>query len=135
VDLFDRLALANRKYERRRSVMTGKPELLLDEVLRHFHGKTILDLDVRPQGREPSRLSHERGRPISLIDAIAEIGGSNGNWYEVMETPPSGDYMKVRITAQPSGGQLSMLLGRRVPEHSPTEDALLDTLRDRESRA
>jgi hypothetical protein len=74
---------------------------------------------------------HQRGRPVSLIDGVAEIGGDGGNWYEVLETPPSGDYTKVRITAQPAGGQLALLLGRRTPEHAPAEDALLDTLRER----
>jgi hypothetical protein len=47
-----------------------------------------------------------------------------------METAPSGDFAKVKITARPSGRQLSMLVGRRVPEHAPEEDALLDTLRE-----
>jgi len=135
MDLFDRLALASRRYERRRSAITGKTELLLDEVLRLFREKTILELEVRAPGREPSRSSHQLGRPMSLLDAIAELGGSNGNWYELLETPPSGDYTRVRLTAHPAGGSLHMLVGRRAAEHHPAEDALLDTLRDRETGA
>jgi hypothetical protein len=131
VDLFDRLALASRKFERRRSAVTGSVQLPLDEVLLAFHGKTILEMDIRPAGRGPARFLHERGRPVSLIDGVAEIGGGNNGWYEVMQTAPSGDYTKVRITAHPGGGLLSMLVGRRTPEHHFAEDALFDTLRSR----
>ena len=130
MDLLDRLALASRKYQPRRSPVTGSLQLQLEEVLRVFHGKTILDMEVQPPAKEPSRVSHEQARPVSLIDGIAEIGGGEPGWYEVLQTAPSGDYSKVRIVAHPAGGQLSMVVGRRVPEHLPVEDALLDTLRN-----
>ena len=134
MDILDRLALSGRKYRPRRSAITGRPHLSLDEVLRAFHGKTILDIEVKPYGKEATRLVHQRGRPVSLLDSIAEIGGDGGNQYEVQETAPSGDYTKARITAQPGGGQIAMLLGRRQPEHAPSEDALLDELQSRASQ-
>jgi hypothetical protein len=130
VDFFDRLALANRKYETRRSALTGKMELALEEVLRAFHGKTIVEMEVRPHGKEPHSMVHQLGRPVSLIDGIAEIS-SGQTWYQVRETAPSGDYAKVRITALPAGGQVAMLVGRRMPDHAPSEDALLSELRNR----
>ena len=135
MDLFDRLALASRKYQPRRSAVSGKIELPLDELLRIFSGKTILEMEIRQQGKAATRYQHARGRPVSLIDGIAEIGGSNSNWYEVMETAPSGDYARVRITAHPAGGRIAMLVGRRTPDHVPAEDALLDHLQSRQAQA
>jgi hypothetical protein len=131
VDLFDRLALFSRHFQVRRSAIDGQPALHLEELLRVFHGKTILEMEVRPYGKEPHRLTHQVGRPVSLIDGIAEVGGDSGTSYEVMETAPSGDHAKVRITTQPGGGQLVMLIGRRTPDHAPSEDALLDELKAR----
>lgn len=131
MDLFDRLALFSRRYQVRRSAIDGLPTLHLQELLRVFHGKTILEMEVRPYGKEPHRLVHQLRRPVSLIDGIAEVGGDGGTSYEVLETAPSGDYAKVRITTQPGGGQLAMLVGRRTPDHAPSEDALLDELKSR----
>lgn len=135
MDLFDRLALIGRKYQPRHSAITGGTELRLDEVLRVFHGKTILEMEVRPAGKDPRRYMHERGRPVSLVDGISEISTGNGADYHVHETAPSGDFVKVRIQAQPAGGQLSMLVGRRTTDHVPAEDALFDHLERRQSGA
>ena len=131
MDLLDRLALAGRRYERRQSAVTGSDRLSLEEVLRVFKDKTILELESLPEGQDVNRLTHATGRPLSIIDGIAAISGPGVEGYEVLQTPPSGDYSRVRITARPSGGELSCLIGRRVPEHSHSEDPLLETLRSR----
>ena len=131
MDLLDRLALAGRRYERRYSAVTGSPQLSFEEVLRIFKDKTILELESLPEGGDASRVLHETGRPLSIIDGVAAISGPGVEGYEVLQTPPSGDYSRVRISALPSGGQLSCLIGRRVPEHSHSEDPLLETLRSK----
>lgn len=129
MDLLDRLALAGRRFERRRSAVTGSTQLSLEEVLRMFKDKTILELDSSPVGKDGSRAQHETGRPVSIVDGIASIMAPDDSWYEVLETAPSGDHARVRITAMPSGGQLSCLIGRKVPEHTVSEDPLLEELR------
>ncbi len=131
MDLLDRLALAGRRYERRRSAVTGSTELSLEEVLRMFKDKTVLELDSVPSDRHASRVLHETGRPVSILDGVAAITGPDDRWYEVMQTPPSGDLARLRIAAMPSGGHLSCLIGRRLPEHHVTEDPLLEELRAR----
>lgn len=131
MDLLDRLALAGRRYERRRSAVTGSPQLSLEEVLRIFKDQTILELESLVPGKSPDRVAHETGRPVSIVDGIAAISSGEVDAYEVMQTPPSGDYARVRITAVPTGGQLSCLIGRRVPEHLDSEDPLLETLRSK----
>lgn len=131
MNLLDRLALAGRRYERRRSAINGNPQLGLEEVLRIFKDKTILEQELIPTGQAASRALHSVERPVSIIDGIAAISAADDVSYEVLETPPSGDYARIKITARPSGGELSCLIGKRLPEHSNREDPLLETLRNR----
>jgi hypothetical protein len=128
LDLFDRLALFGRRYTPRRSAISGSTQLSLEEVLRIFHGKTILDIETRPTGEGARRALHETGRPVSLLDAIAAVDGGKAEWYEVLQTAPTGDYARARVVSKPSGGELSMLVGRRMPEHTSVEDPVLKSL-------
>jgi hypothetical protein len=102
--------------------------LHLGEVLQVFRRKTILELDVRAAGEPERSRKHQVGSPISLVDGLAEIHGGAGSSFEVMETAPSGDFSRVRIVARPGGGELTMLVAERQPEHHATEDQLLDAL-------
>lgn len=131
MDLLDRLALFGRRYTPRRSAITGSTHLTLEEVMRSFHGKTILDMEAKPNGEASRRARHATGRPVSLLDALATIDGGNAEYYEVLQTSPSGDYARARIISRPSGGELTMLVGRRMPEHHDPEDALLNSLHSR----
>jgi hypothetical protein len=131
VDFFDRLALAGRRFERVRSPATGSTQLTLEEVLRVFQNKTLLELETTPAGQDASSALHETGRPISIIDCIAAITATDDRWYEVMQTAPSGDYARFRISAMPSGGHIACLVGRRSPEHHVAEDPILEHLRTR----
>ena len=131
MDLFDRLALAGRRFERLHSAINGSTQLTLEEVLRVFQNKTLLELDLLPAGKNGSRSVHETGRPVSIIDSIAAITAPDDSWYEVMQTPPSGDHARFRITAMPSGGHLACLVGRRIPAHHVSEDPLLEELKAR----
>jgi hypothetical protein len=131
VNLLDRLALNGRRFEKRRSAMTGSTELTLAEVLRIFKDKTVLELESLVPGKSPDRVAHATGRPVSIVDGVAAISTGTVRGYEVLQTPPSGDYSRVKIHALPDGGHLSCLIGRRMPEHTTTEDPLLETLRNR----
>jgi hypothetical protein len=128
LDLLDRLALFGRRYTPRRSDISGSTQHSLEEVLRVFHGKTILDIETRPSGEDAKRSLHETGRPVSLLDAIASIDRGMADWYEILQTAPSGDYARARVISRPSGGEISMLVGRRQPEHTSREDPVLDSL-------
>ena len=128
MDLLDRLALFGRRYQPRRSAVSGSTRLTLEEVLRIFHGKTILDIETRPSGEGARRALHEAGRPVSLLDAIAAIDAGRAEWYEVHQTAPTGDYARARIVSRPSGGELTMLVGRRQPEHASADDPVLKSL-------
>jgi hypothetical protein len=130
VDWFDRLALHGRRYERRRSAVTGSTGLHLAEVLQIFRRKTILEMDVRATGEAERSRRHRVGSPISLVDGLAEIHGGAGSSFEVLETAPSGDFSRVRIVARPGGSELSMLVAERQPEHHASEDQVLDALHD-----
>jgi hypothetical protein len=64
------------------------------------------------------------------VDGLAEIHGGSGSSFEVMETAPSGDFSRARIISRPSGGELSLLVGERRPEHHAVEDDLLTAMHD-----
>lgn len=130
MDWFDKLALLGRRYERRRSVITGSTGLELGEVLLVFRSKTILELDIRAAGEPARSRQHRVGSPISLVDGLAEIHGGSGSSFEVMETAPSGDHSRVKIISRPAGGELSMLVAERLPEHHSAEDDLLNAMHD-----
>ena len=131
MDLMDRLALAGRRFERRHSSVNGGVELSLDEVLRVMHGKTILEIAVKAKGNNSVPQVHDPDRPVSLLDHLAEADGGQPGSYEVFQTAPSGDHSRVRIVCRPSGGEVHILAGRRVPEHMSDADPALDALHSR----
>ena len=128
MDWLDRIALSGRRYERLRSVITGSTGHHLGEVLQVFRHKTIFELEVRAVGELPRKSQHKLGRPLSLVDAVAEIDGSAGSSFEILATAPSGDYARVRIISHPAGGSVSMLVGERLPEHHLLDDRLMEEL-------
>ena len=128
MDWQDRLALFGRRYEPRRSGITASAGHHLGEVLLAFRRKTILELEVRAAGEPARRQRHRTGAPISLVDAVAAIHGGAGSFFEILETAPSGDFSRVKIISRPGGGELSMLVGERMPEHHSPDDALLEEL-------
>lgn len=136
MDILDRLAIMGRRYERRRSLHSGSQELDLSEVLLMYNRKSIFERVTLPHDGEPttSRQDTTKKLNLSLLDAISEIYVDDGGWYEVFETPPSGDTSKVRIVAySPEGrphGELRMVVGRRTRDHYFSEDPILDSLRN-----
>jgi hypothetical protein len=133
MDLWDRLALAGRRYQRRHSVESGNPRLHLGEVLRMFDHKAIMEAETQRNGnRTLTRPDPARKLKISLLDVISEIQPEGEGWYEVFETPPSGDLSKVRIVSFAPGmqpvGELRLLVGRRTLDHYFPEDPLFASI-------
>ncbi len=134
MDLFDRLALAGRRYVRRLSTVSRSPRLDLDEVLRVYDRKAILEVTIRPNGQQPQHLKpdSERKLKLSLLDMLSELHPEEGSWYEVFETAPTGDISKVRILVSGEGGakgEVHLLMGRRTLDHYFSEDPVLESIR------
>ena len=134
MDLFDRLALAGRRYVRRLSAVSGSPRLDLDEVLRLYDRKAILDVTIRPNGQQPQHMKpdSERKLKLSLLDMLSELHPEEGSWYEIFETAPTGDNSKVRILVSGESGpkgEVQMLMGRRTLDNYFAEDPVLESIR------
>jgi hypothetical protein len=135
MDLLDRLALAGRRYERRRSLVSGSPRLNLSEVLRMYDHKAILDAAVLDPGKQARQMKPdpEKKLKLSLLDLISELQQVGDSYYEVFETAPTGDLSKVRIVAW-SGegegkGELRILMGRRTLDNYFAEDPVFESVR------
>jgi hypothetical protein len=135
MDLLDRLALAGRRHERRRSLVSGSPRLNLSEVLRVYDHKAILNAAVLHPGKQARHMKPdpEKKLKLSLLDMISELQQEGDSHYEVFETAPTGDLSKVRILAWSgageSKGELRMLMGRRALENYFAEDPVFESVR------
>jgi hypothetical protein len=135
MDLSDRLALAGRRYGRRRSIVSGSQRLNLSEVLRVYDHKAILDVAVLHHGKQTRHMKPdpEKKLKLSLLDMVSELQPEEDTWYEVFETAPTGELSKVRIVAcsgqGESNGELLLLLGRRTLDNYFVEDPLFESVR------
>ena len=131
MDLLDKLALAGRRYQRRRSAAEGKSTLELAEVLSIYDRKAILEAVVRQPGEPPQELKPDPDKKIklSMLDLISELHPQEGSSYEVFETAPTGDLLKARIVVS-GQGEVQMLIGRRTMDTYFEEDPVLDSIRE-----
>jgi hypothetical protein len=134
VDLFDKLALWGRKYEKQTNPRTGDTRFSLGDLLEDFRRTTILELTpVRDGNRLPaSRPDPVRKIKVSLLDQGLAALTQPASWYEVHLTSPSGDLAKARVDAYASDGkpvgELEMLVAERSPELYFAEDPVLSEI-------
>ena len=136
MNLLDRLPLGGRRYERRRSAASKSRRLELNEVLRMYDHKAILELALRRPGEPPRQFKpdSERKLHLALLDMLSELKPEEGSRYEVFETAPSGDLSRVRIRVRSEGGEqgeLSMLMGGRSLDDYFDNDPALDSILSR----
>jgi hypothetical protein len=135
MDLLDRLTLAGRRHERRRSPVSGSERLNLSEVLMVYDHKAILEASILGHGNQARHVKPdpERKLKLSLLDMISELQPEADSWYEVFETAPTGDLSKVRIMTHSEAGEfkgeLRMLMGRRSLDNYFAEDPVFDSIK------
>jgi hypothetical protein len=131
MDIFDKAALAGRRYEQRRTHRTGARRFELRDLLETYAGEAILQMRATGKTRraETTHPDSERKLKLSLLDSISDLGLPTDAWFQVSQTAPTGDLSKVRITAHDRGsnelGTIEMLLGRRSYDYYFHEDPLL----------
>ena len=135
MDLFDKLALDNRHYERMVAPRSGSTMFTLGDVLETVGRSAIHELTAIPASGPKKTLKPDAVRKIKLSlldDGIVAIHSSVKDVYQVFQTAPSGDYSRVKVVATaPDGarvGEVQMLLGRRTFEHYFEEDPIYKTV-------
>ena len=139
MDLFDKLALENRRFERMIAPRSGSATFTLGDVLETVGRNAIHELTVVPANGPKKTLKPDSVRKIKLSlldDGIVAIHSSVKDQYQVFQTAPSGDYSRVKIVASsPDGtkvGEVHLLLGRRTFEHYFEEDPIFKAVRDQD---
>ena len=142
MDLFDKLALSNRRYEQLTSPRTGSKTFSLDDVVEVVGRNAILELTAMPATGSPKTVRPDavRKMKVSLLDdGIVAIHSSPRDEYAVYRTAPTGDLSKVKIVASTHDGirigEVRMLIGRRTFEHYFEEDPIFEALRKLEANA
>ena len=137
MDLFDKLALDNRHYERLIAPRSGSATFTLGDVLETVGRSAVHELTVVPANGPKKTLKPDAARRIKLSlldDGITAIHSSVKDQYQVFQTAPSGDFSRVKVVAfAPDGskvGEVQMLLGRRVFEHVNDVDPIEETVRN-----
>jgi hypothetical protein len=134
MDLFDKLALAMRRYEPRRTLGARQRRFELIDLMALYSKEAILELTASSDGvfwttRRPDA---QRKLKVSLLDSVADLHLPADAWFHVGQTAPSGDYARARIEAygreKESLGHIEMLIGRRNYDYYFTQDPLLDQL-------
>src|SRR5688572_15977349 len=134
MDLFDKLALAGRRYELARVPRNQSTQFTLADTLEFFNLNTILELTPLVKGETQPTLKPDpvRKLKVSLLDGISAIHSHNDDWFEVHRTAPSGDLTRVRIVAHSRNGdkvgELQMLVSQRLPLYYFGEDPIFDTI-------
>ncbi|MGE0059618.1 MAG: hypothetical protein AB7P33_04570 [Dehalococcoidia bacterium] len=134
MNLFDKLALAGRRYEIARVPRNQSTQFTLGDTLEFFNFNTILELTPVVNGKSEATLRPDAVRKlkVSLLDGISAIHSHNDDWFEVYRTAPSGDLTRVRIVAHSRSGEkigeLQMLVSQRLPIYYFGEDPILDEI-------
>jgi hypothetical protein len=137
MNLFDKLALAGRRYELARVPRNQSTQFTLGDTLEFFNRNTILELTPVVNGKEERTMRPDAVRKlkVSLLDGISAIHSHNDDWFEVYRTAPSGDLTRVRIVAHSRSGEkigeLHMLVSQRMPIFYFGEDPILDAISKR----
>ena len=138
MDLFDTLAFLGRRYEPQKAPRSGSRRFTLVDVLEMFDRKALLELTLNAAGR-PVRTVYpdpEKKLKVSLLDdGLSEVRSGPEDWFEVLQTAPSGDLSKAKIVVHsPDGasiGEIRLLISQRTYEHYFQEDPLFLTLSER----
>ena len=138
MDVFDKLALAGRKYEQQTVFGSSRTRLAMAEVLQMFDQNAILELTpyTGNSPRETLKPDPVRKLKVSLLDdGFSAIHSDSAGWFEVFRTAPSGDLSRVKILAyDPQGkklGEIWMLVGRRTYEHYFEHDPIFAAIAER----
>jgi len=141
VDLFDKVALWGRRYERQVNPRTGNTRFSLSDLLEVFRHNTILELTPVTAGKPQTtaRPDPVRKLKVSILDqGVSALGDAPKAWYEVWMTAPSGDLARARVVAYgPDGavaGSLRMLIAQRDPDLYFREDPILSALAEEAKR-
>jgi hypothetical protein len=139
MDIFDKLALNNRKYDQLTTPRSGSRVFTLVDVMELLGRNAIIELEALPASgpKQTLRPDPVRKMKVSLLDdGITAIHSSVRDEYEVYRTAPSGDYSKVKIVASTHDGnrigEIRMLMGRRTFEHYFEEDPIFEALKKME---
>jgi hypothetical protein len=131
MDLFDKLALWGRRYERQTNPRTGTKRFSLRDLLENFRQKTILELTPVLDGKSGASVKSDpvRKLKISILDeGVSSLGNRPTEWYEIASTAASGDFARTRVTAYAAdgsaAGELRMLVAERMPELYFREDPI-----------
>jgi len=134
VDLFDKLALWGRRYQKLVNPRTGDTRFSLSDLLELFRRNTILELTPAVGGKPQAtaRPDPVRKLKVSILDqGVSALGDTATAWYEVSMTAPSGDLARARVLAYGAhgpAGELRMLIARRDPDLYFKEDPILSAL-------
>jgi hypothetical protein len=131
MDLFDKLALWGRRYERQINPGSGGKRFALRDLLEFFRQKTILELTPVVGGKpgETYRPDPVRKLKISILDeGVSAFGKQAAEWYEIAATAASGDFARMKVLAYATdgvpSGELRMLVAERMPELYFREDPI-----------
>jgi hypothetical protein len=136
MDLFDKLALDSRHFERMVAPRSSSATFTLGDVLETVGRSAIHEMTIVPASGSKQTLKPDASRRIRLSlldDGITAIHSSVKDQYQVFQTAPSGDFSRVKVVAfAPDGskvGEVQMLLGRRVFANVADEDPIEETVR------
>lgn len=131
MDLFDKLALALRRFEPRRRTDNHDRRFELIDLMQLYSNEAIIELTASADGvawtmRRPDM---QRKLKVSLLDSVSDLRLPADAWFHIGQTAPSGDYARARVEAFGRGqeplGRIEMLIGRRNYDYYFTQDPLL----------
>jgi hypothetical protein len=134
MDLFDKLALAMRRFEPRRTPRKHDRRLELLDLMELYSNEAIVELTASADGvfwttRRPDM---QRKLKVSLLDSVSDLRLPADAWFRIGQTAPSGDYARARVEAFGRGnealGRIEMLIGRRNYDYYFSQDPLLDEI-------
>jgi hypothetical protein len=131
MDIFDKLALAMRRFEPRRTPGKDDRRFELMDLMALYSKEAILELTASADGESwtTRRPDLQRKLKVSLLDSVSDLRLPSDAWFHVGQTAPSGDYSRARVEAFGRGneslGRIDMLIGRRNYEYYFTQDPLL----------
>ena len=134
MDIFDKLALAMRRFEPRRTPGKNDRRFELMDLMALYSKEAILELTASADGESwtARRPDLQRKLKVSLLDSVSDLRLPSDAWFHVGQTAPSGDYSRARVEAFGRGneslGRIDMLIGRRNYDYYFTQDPLLDEI-------
>jgi hypothetical protein len=139
MDLFDRLALAMRRFEPKHTLSKHERRFELLDLMELYSKETILELTGSADGvfwttRRPDM---QRKLKVSLLDSVSDLRLPADAWFHVSQTAPSGDFARARVQAFGRAnerlGRIDLLIGRRNYAYYFSQDPLLDQIESRVS--